>query len=1311
MNSLLKYIVHKIWLITLLALVLVAVYVSLGRVMLPRLHQYQEPIKTYLSEKMGSPVYFEQLQGAWQGFQPALSLRHFSIQTSTQTEPFKLRELVIRLDVWQSMLQWQPVFSTISLEGMALRLRRNEGGQWQLEDTETRASAENSTAQLVALLLAQGKVQIRDAQLVLLPDEGQQKQLNITDWQLHCVQSICSSKGQLMLDAEQERQISFAMNMHNHPGEKDFQLDAYVQWSPLSIEEWLPIMGEMLPVKLKTGTFLLGGKVWLSVENGRLMDVRGAINAPKLLLTSVAQNIAPVEDLQTAFFWRRNEGLGQNSWRLVLQEFGFKWQDEVFVSKQQDWSLAKQDEQRLLSLVADAVELQFFSHLFLSLDQLPDTIRKLLTRLQPRGRLTNAHLQYRLTAKDKVDDIPLFLLEANLDEVGVSAWKNAPAVDGVNGYLKVTPSGGMVDFSSNDFRLFFPNLYSEQWHYQQASGLVRWQNQGRSFWLDGDHLKLMGNTGKLEGKFGLAAPRNGIEPRLDLLVSMRDAPAKPALTYVPDKKVSPELLSWLTQAVQAGEVRNAEFVYSGSAAKGASEATRTMRLDINAEQVDLSYLPDWPALRKANARILVKDKQTHVIAASGQIYDVRIEQLQADFTASEAGGDLVIKSNLSGPVSDGLKLLTETPLRKTLFDLIDDFKAQGDMKLALALAIPLKGQSPLKTAVVLETDNTKFSIPSLNLSFDQIKGSFDYRENAGLNAEQVTGRVFGEPFLAKISSSVRTVLGGGQKQQTQIGLNGAITAKALRQWIQHPLFSRFEGKTDYQAELNFGAKEGNGIVILSDLKGIDVNLPQPFSKAANQRQPLTYMISLDDSPIHYLSYANLLQFALRYAEGSYQQGEIRVGGDPAVFENIPGIRLQGDIAYLDIEQWQTLFNAMYESAPASEGRTGEEVATTKAKSSNMALLKRVRLNVDSLKFIGQTLEQVIIEAEQINRDWLLRFENPVIKGQLIAYSNNSKPTDIKLDYLRLPKSSKEGADPLTDVSPQKLALLDFSTKELSLGEHNYGSWAFNIRPNDKGARIEQIITDAGGLKILGDIDWGYDEAVHTSRFVGTVNTSDVGGALESWGYSRSIEAKEGGASGNLSWPGTPAAFSLKNASGELKLHSQEGRLLEVEGSANVLRLFGIFNFSSLARRLRLDFSDLFKKGYSFDTLKGELAFQTGEVQIADSLIIDGPSAKFKIDGRTDLINEQLDQDMIVVLPVGDNIPIAATIVGAPQVGIPLYLLNKVFGDMFERFTSARYRVTGSWDDPKIELVKMFENRSTKNHSVVEPGAGSTAASQ
>ena len=118
MNSLLKYIVHKIWLITLLALVLVAVYV--GRVMTASISRASLRL---ISEKWAARFILEQLQGAWQGFQPALSFAIFQYKHRTQTEPFQTaRELVIRLDVWQSMLQRQPVFSTISLEGMALRL-------------------------------------------------------------------------------------------------------------------------------------------------------------------------------------------------------------------------------------------------------------------------------------------------------------------------------------------------------------------------------------------------------------------------------------------------------------------------------------------------------------------------------------------------------------------------------------------------------------------------------------------------------------------------------------------------------------------------------------------------------------------------------------------------------------------------------------------------------------------------------------------------------------------------------------------------------------------------------------------------------------------------------------------------------------------------------------------------------------------------------------------------------------------------------------------------------------------------------------
>ena len=67
-------IVKKVWTLAIILLVALAVYVSLGRVMLPRVAQYQSQIQSYLSEKLGAPVSFQQLSGNWQSFEPAVSL-------------------------------------------------------------------------------------------------------------------------------------------------------------------------------------------------------------------------------------------------------------------------------------------------------------------------------------------------------------------------------------------------------------------------------------------------------------------------------------------------------------------------------------------------------------------------------------------------------------------------------------------------------------------------------------------------------------------------------------------------------------------------------------------------------------------------------------------------------------------------------------------------------------------------------------------------------------------------------------------------------------------------------------------------------------------------------------------------------------------------------------------------------------------------------------------------------------------------------------------------------------------------------------
>jgi uncharacterized protein YhdP len=87
----------------------------------------------------------------------------------------------------------------------------------------------------------------------------------------------------------------------------------------------------------------------------------------------------------------------------------------------------------------------------------------------------------------------------------------------------------------------------------------------------------------------------------------------------------------------------------------------------------------------------------------------------------------------------------------------------------------------------------------------------------------------------------------------------------------------------------------------------------------------------------------------------------------------------------------------------------------------------------------------------------------------------------------------------------------------------------------------------------------------------------------------------------------------------------------------------------------------------------------------------GPSGAFKLSGTTNMSNESLNMRLVVVLPVTQNLPLAALLMGAgAPIGGALFVLDKVLGDPLSRLTSATYDVTGSWSDPKVDLRGVFD---------------------
>ncbi len=1309
MNLILTRFVRTIWLIAVLVLVTVAVLVSLAKVTMPRLHQYRSEIQSYLSAQLATPVTLRGVAADWRNFQPILAVDQLTIGDTEVGVPLSISSLELRLDVLGSLLEANPVFASLLLKKVQLVLRQNQHGRWQFADRVS--SARDKPIDLLELLLAQGRIRLEDIALVLIFNDGVTKQLSIPSLSFHCLKKLCASEGRALLSGESNAQLSFAMNLSSRPGKPDFNLQAFARWQTLPVGDWLKRAALEIPQLVDTEAIELGGELWLSVEKGRLNRMQGRLTVPRLEMPTASNETEPLMNLKSDFFWRRGESTNQTMWNLQLTDASFVWRETLFPINNQQWTLSKERGGKLLQGWVDSVDLEPLAKLVADTSLLPEKAKKIVATLQPSGSLENLSIQYPIADQESAA-LPRFSIKANIEGLSVSAWKHAPAGSGLDGYLELSATDGLVQFVSDDFRLHFPKLYSREWHFGQASGEVSWHNEGKSVWLKGRNLQLSFNQSEIQGQFDLDAAKDGTEPRLNLLIGMRGGGLHESLAFVPDRKLSTGLVQWLDQSIGTGKVDVAAFAYSGSAVKGASQIARSLRLTVNAEVDRFQYQKDWPALEQLKTNLVLSDTQVNVAVDSARLYESQVSDARASFMPGSEGGVVNVDARVTGPSRDGLRVLQDTPIRKALFDLVDDFQVEGDLQTELKLSIPLQAKTGVTSKVRVKTQNTEFKIPSLGLDFDRVQGDFSYGNDTGLHASGVRATLFREPVQADIKSSIQTGEGNQKASlQTQIQIDGNITSEAFYNWLPLPALTLIKGKTGYSANLKFGGGQENEIQIKTDLFGVQSDLPKPFNKLADEKRDLSFLIKAGDRQIHYLNYADQLNYALLFDQGGYRQGRIILGSEPAVVGQEKNIGISGKLPELDFTQWQSLFD-LYQRAPATlervdgasvDGAVVNETAltATEQKVSEfgfMQRLKQVDLNVGRFVFANQLFNSLALMMEQKEDAWHVQLENPEIKGLITSFTDPDIPTKIALEYLKLPQTELTSNDALQDVIPQELMLLDFKAERLSMGDQDFGAWAFSIKPDDKGALIDGLVADVRGLKLTGAINWRYHSARHLSEFEGLAVAKDTGDAVEAWGYSRSIEGKDGKISGKLKWSGSPAMFSLVDSVGELTIRGDEGRFIEVESSANVLRLFGILNFTSLARRLRLDFSDLFMKGYSFDKVRGKLALNQGKVEIVDSLIIDGPSAKFKIDGRTNLLTEELDQEMIVVLPLTDNIPLAATIVGAPQVGIPLYLINKIFGNMFERFTSARYKVTGTWEDPKIELVKMFENRSRGNRT-------------
>jgi uncharacterized protein YhdP len=200
---------------------------------------------------------------------------------------------------------------------------------------------------------------------------------------------------------------------------------------------------------------------------------------------------------------------------------------------------------------------------------------------------------------------------------------------------------------------------------------------------------------------------------------------------------------------------------------------------------------------------------------------------------------------------------------------------------------------------------------------------------------------------------------------------------------------------------------------------------------------------------------------------------------------------------------------------------------------------------------------------------------------------------------------------------------------------------------------------------------------------------DLGRTLAELGYQEIIETEQGNFNLALEWAGGPQDFSLQDSTGSLRGDIGAGHFPDAPGGASgALRVVSILNLAEIVQRLSL--ANMFESGIPFNKVDGELLLQGGTIAV-DELEVESGASSFQFSGVTAVESRTLEGELVVTLPVANNLPWVVALTAGLPVAAGVFLLSKVFETPLNRLTSAVYSVTGSWDDPQVEFDRVFDD--------------------
>ncbi|TGN40016.1 YhdP family phospholipid transporter [Marinobacter confluentis] len=1232
------------WWLLLAVLVLAALYAGLGRQITQNIDDYRPQIEQQLSDLVGQEIVIGSLSSRWNWLNPTIIARDLSMKpTAGEADVGSLQSLRVGLDFLASLRRFRIVFSDFEANGLELVINQSAQGEIEVEGADLPEPVADDLSEWIDLAgqwLSDPSVKVTRVILGLRDGAGKLRQVEIPQLDLVYRQGLFHASGRAMRPGTTQQLASFRLvGQHFFRGDFTGQFYGDINSGRLFdglIQEygWRGIRAE---------GFDVGGQLWLTFRDGLMEQVSGILKTPYLQLGVGSESLAPLEDISARFGWRRSEtdrqisDQGEESetppWHRTgqfhLNDLSWRWNGETVPG----FDLRFQTGSALNVLVADRLPIAPVRGLLSRLQILPDAVSGALGRYRPAGNLDQLLLQV------PTDESGQFRLTAELRDIQVRAVDGAPAAQGLYGSLVVTPSGGLVSADSDDLTFGFPSLFRGLWQVRNFSADVAWRfDDGATRVYSQDIAMDYGPEARLSGAFDLKLVPGG-EDVLGLQVGVQNGKADMLADFVPAKIVDQGLYDWLTTAIREVDIRQGSYFGHGQIGSGSPPGSFVSSMVYDFENGTVAYDERWPEVTGASGRVFVHQGQTRIDLATGRTGGIDLQPGQVRVEPGIGDDSTMVYIDAAAPVTgDALAWWMEgSPLGELAGAASDSLVVEGDFFLDLGLALALDSEQAPEVNARVRTEAGSVRFPGADLEWTNVSGEVSYSTENGFSSAPVSARFLGNPVSVWFRKSQ---FGNGLTLRQQ----GQVDVAALQNRLDLPEGSSpgVSGRLAYEAVLELPPDSDPVIRLMSDLVGVTIDWPAPLGKPAATQAPLDITL------------------------------------EPGLSEGL-GVNVD----------WQERMNL------------------------DLVLQAgRVDLAVNDLRLGERRFQDMRLDAVSGAENWLINISSDWLRGMItwpVAASGSGsldrdRVVNVDLEKLALARNEEQLAEdeaPLQAEDPVKAFQdMDFASwpevnvriADLQINNENAGRWSFRLRPEASEVTVENIEGQLKSLMLAGVLRWRIENNQERTGFQGTLNGESLAdiGAL----FSSEIPFRSDRTAINLDldWPGRPDQFSVDRLSGSASMRFDDGVILEGNSTAQLFRVFNLLNSDTLWRRLKLDFSDLYEAGVAFDAISGKATLDNGLLTLDPELQIVGPSGAFKFSGTTSMAQETLDMNMVVVLPLTQNLPLAAVLLGAgAPIGGALFVLDKVLGDPLSKLTSATYSVEGSWDEPDVRLRRVFDN--------------------